>query len=147
MVGFGLVAWRQVSWSRCGSLLVAAGLCWFATDFPVCLNVEPLSHVCARVEPLDRLAAQKAWIWLAIVNHVLVTFPTGRADRPWQRAAVVIGYLVAIAIPAFPASTPALVALLIVVSPTIRYIRSTGVDRPELISPLVISAGFAVGLA
>src|SRR5262249_7298003 len=114
MVGFGLIAWRQVAWSRCGPLLVIAMFSWFATDLSGCLTMEPISLVCARIAPVDQIAGQLSWLWIAIVGHLLVTFPSGRADRAWQRAVVVIGYLAAVAIPTLPAVATPLMALLVI---------------------------------
>src|SRR4051794_34186144 len=73
----GLVAWRVVTWSRCGPLLVAVGITWFLPASADCFNLEPLLHRCLRFDLLAGAATALAWLWLGVLSHVTLTFPSG----------------------------------------------------------------------
>jgi signal transduction histidine kinase len=81
----GFAAWRGAPWSRCGAILVLVSAAWF---------VGPLRWVA-----WDPLAAAAAWLsllWVGILGHALLTYPTGRAGGRLVALAVGATYLAAV---------------------------------------------------
>jgi signal transduction histidine kinase len=81
-IGIGLIARRRRPGSRAGTLMVAVGFAWLVR---VSGAVEhPVGYV---------LGAATKTLYLGVLAHLLVTYPSGRA-RTWrQRLLVVLGYL------------------------------------------------------
>jgi signal transduction histidine kinase len=77
----GLVAWIRAPASRTGPLLIASGAAWFVNNF---------SAVDAAI-----LAAFAIWLeqlYRAPLLQAVLTFPSGRAATPAERAAVVVAW-------------------------------------------------------
>jgi len=65
--------------SRVGALMVAAGLAWFA---PVAIQAIPLGIFWS-------LSSQFQTLFLVLLAHLFVSFPTGRLRTQWDRNAMV----------------------------------------------------------
>ena len=87
LVACGLAGWARRPESRIGPLLVGAGFAWFLGNFE---GVEPplVGGLCRATNDL----------YLAVLAHALLTFPTGRITTRLERWAVPIGYLAAIGV-------------------------------------------------
>ncbi|TWP50683.1 hypothetical protein FKR81_18910 [Lentzea tibetensis] len=84
-IGGGLVAARRRPESRSGHLMIAVGLAWFV-------------RIAGAVENDAAFAVGVATktLYLAVLGHLLVTYPTGRFTGRWQRVVVVAGYLLTV---------------------------------------------------
>jgi signal transduction histidine kinase len=80
--GLGLVAWVRWPLSRTGPLMLAVGLMWFARAVGA---IE--SHVAFDAGLL--LGA----VYLAVLGHLIVTYPSGRFESWHQKIVVTCGYL------------------------------------------------------
>jgi signal transduction histidine kinase len=85
-VGAGTVAMLRRPDNRTGLLMSVAGLVWFGRDFDW-FGGEVTRHV-------DAVAGN---LFVAVLAHLLVVFPDGRAHTPRQRRLVVAAYLLATA--------------------------------------------------
>ena len=80
--GLGVVAWSRWPTSRTGPLMVAVGLAWFAGA---------LGAVDHRWTFSAGLLVDS--LYLAVLGHLIVTYPSGRLVTVSQRVVVVAGYL------------------------------------------------------
>ncbi|TCO55991.1 sensor histidine kinase [Actinocrispum wychmicini] len=81
-VGAGVTGWRVRPRNRVGPLMVAVGVC-FLFRF-----VEPLISD-SYLPPFAILAN----LWVGVVAHLAMAFPTGRLGSLWRRALVLLIYL------------------------------------------------------
>jgi signal transduction histidine kinase len=133
LVGCGLVAWTSRPETRTGLLLTAAGIAWFLGTF-----------------------AGSGWtgyadfgaLFLTLhrgpIVHALLSYPTGRLERPAEWAAVAFSYVVsAIAeVGETPVATISLAAVVLVVGAQ-RFARAVGPQRRARAAAAVGSAAFA----
>jgi signal transduction histidine kinase len=82
----GLVAWRRTPESRFGPLMIAAGFVAFLSA--LWYSNVALAFTFGQV--LDLVPA-------AVLLHVFLAYPTGRLERPAERALVVAAYVIALA--------------------------------------------------
>ena len=87
LVVCGLAGWSRRPESRIGPLLVGAGFAWFLGNFGG-VDAPVVAALCRATNDL----------YLAILAHVLLTFPSGRITTRVERWAVPIAYLVAIVV-------------------------------------------------
>jgi signal transduction histidine kinase len=78
----GLDEWRRRPTNRIGPLMVFLGFAWFASLL-VYSSVSPLYTIGLFFRPL----------FIAVLNHVLLAFPSGRLEGRLSRAIVVAAYL------------------------------------------------------
>ena len=78
----GLAEWRRRPANRIGPLMVFLGFAWFASLL-VYSSVSPLYTVGLFFRPL----------FIAVLNHVLLAFPSGRLEGRLSRAIVVAAYV------------------------------------------------------
>jgi signal transduction histidine kinase len=82
-IGTGLYAWRRRPESRTGMLMVALGFAWF------------LSALSFADSPLVySFAFLAGGLWGGVFLQLVMTFPSGRLARGWDRALVIAGYLI-----------------------------------------------------
>ncbi len=117
---------------RVGPLLMAAGASWFLRD----LAFAPQPVVAAAARATDHL-------WAAFLAHVLLTYPSGRADTILLRRSVVVGYGMSLVAPWWTTLGSALFALaLVAVLLVDRRVRSASARRmrlPALVVAIVIA--------
>jgi signal transduction histidine kinase len=81
-IGTGLYAWRRRPESRTGALMVLLGFAWF------------LSALSFADSPLVYTFGFLAGgLWGGVFLQLIMTFPSGRLARGWDRALVIAGYL------------------------------------------------------
>jgi signal transduction histidine kinase len=78
----GLDEWRRRPTNRIGSLMVFLGFAWFASLL-----------VYSRVSALYTVGLFFRPLFIAVLNHVLLAFPSGRLEGRLSRAIVVAAYL------------------------------------------------------
>jgi signal transduction histidine kinase len=83
-IGTGLYAWWRRPDNRTGALMVAVGFSWFlsALFFSNTPGVFAVGQLVGAVP-------------LAVLAHLIMAFPSGRLERPYDRRLIVAGYLVA----------------------------------------------------
>ncbi len=81
-VGVGVLAWRRRPESRTGLLMVVLGFAWFAR-FTVAV-ASPLGFA---------VGVLLGSVYLSVLCHLLITFPTGRLGSRPQWVLVAVGYL------------------------------------------------------
>jgi signal transduction histidine kinase len=82
--GTGIFAWMRRPHNRFGVLMTAVGFAWF------------LSALTASNDAfVYTLGVYLAPLYLVLVGHMLLAFPTGRLETTASRTLIVIGYLVA----------------------------------------------------
>src|SRR5919112_5130766 len=82
MVGAGLIGVVRRPASRCGALMVAAGLTWFLGNFAG-----------VHVGVVAWLADQLVYLHRGFLVHLLLTYPHGAASSRRTRVAIAVGYL------------------------------------------------------
>jgi signal transduction histidine kinase len=88
-VGAGVLAWLRRPSSDIGAVLTAGGFVWLAADFGN-----------ASSPALIAIATITATVPLAIIVHLLVSFPSGRLTGRGARVLVVVAYLTCIVLQA-----------------------------------------------
>jgi hypothetical protein len=88
-VGAGLLAWLRRPSSDIGAVLTAGGFVWLAADFG---NALPPA--------LIAIATITATVPLAVIVHLLVSFPSGRLQGRGPRVLVVVAYLTCVVLQA-----------------------------------------------
>jgi signal transduction histidine kinase len=137
MIACGLIGWSRRPQSRSGALLAAAGFAWFAPNYAV-----------TGVTALAWLSAHALYLYRGPLVHLVLTYPTGRAVRRLDRAAVAAGYAVAVLTPVWADQTATIVLACVLVAVAARgYVRSAGRERRMRLAALqataVLSAVFA----
>jgi signal transduction histidine kinase len=82
-VGAGLVAWLRRPSSRLGLVMLLGGGAWLLAGL---VNTQP--------PPLVAVGAMTRTLGLAVIVHMLLSFPTGRLRRAPERAVVAAGYAI-----------------------------------------------------
>jgi signal transduction histidine kinase len=80
-IGTGLFAWWRRPTNRTGLLMTAAGFAWFASQLSA-----------SDVDLLFTIGIALDGLFIAIVAHLLVAFPTGRLQTRAERAVAAAGY-------------------------------------------------------
>lgn len=126
LIGCGLVAWSRRPESRSGLLLAATGFAWFAANF----------------------SDQALYLHRGPLVQLVLTFPDGRLRGRFGRAAVGLGWVVAL-FPAIWGSEAATLALsaLIVAAAAGGYLRVLGGERRRRLAALQASGFLAAVLA
>ena len=88
MIACGLAGWWRRPQSRSGALLAAAGFAWFAPNFAA-----------SGVAAVAWLSAHALYLYRGPFVQLVLTYPTGRATRRLDRAAVAVGYAAAVITP------------------------------------------------
>src|SRR4051795_13587040 len=82
--GTGVFAWLRRPHNRFGALMTAVGFAWF------------LSGLTEANDPwVYTLGVYLAPLYLVLVGHMLLAFPSGRLETTAQRTLIAIGYLTA----------------------------------------------------
>ena len=81
-IGTGVFAWFRRPYNRFGLLMVAVGFAWFLAGLAE-----------ANGDTLFTLGSYVAPLYVAIVVHMVLAFPTGRLETLGQRAIVIAGYM------------------------------------------------------
>ena len=116
LLGCGLVAWSRRPESRSGHLLVAAGVAWFVPNL-----------------------GAGTWGWLATYGlylhrgaliQLVLTYPSGRSHGRLDRAAVITGWVMALAAPVWRSQAWTIAAATLLAGYAyVRYAGSVGVER------------------
>lgn len=105
VIAAGVVGWVSRPPSRCGRLLVMAGLTWF------------LGNLAGAGGVIGGIGAASTFAYRGVLIHLLLTFPTGRIRSRSVTAAVVVGYATSLVPPVWTNSVSAiLVAAVMVVA-------------------------------
>lgn len=86
VIGSGCVAWIRVPDSRVGRLLVVAGAAWFISTL-------------GDGTTTGTLASALAFLYVGVLLHAIVAYPSGRLRGPTERVVVGLGYLLSVASP------------------------------------------------
>jgi signal transduction histidine kinase len=137
LIACGLVARSRRPESRCGALMAATGFSWFLGNFAA-----------SGVAPLDWLGAHALSVYRGPLVHLLVTYPSGRLVSRLDRAAVAVGYAVAVVTPVWRSEIATIVlAVLLVVVCARSYLRAVGPARRARRLALWAAAGLGLVLA
>lgn len=105
VIAAGVVGWVSRPSSRCGPLLVMAGLTWF------------LGNLAGAGGVIGGIGAASTFAYRGVLIHLLLTFPTGRIRSRSVTAAVIVGYATSLVPPVWTNSVSAiLVAAVMVVA-------------------------------
>lgn len=105
VIAAGVVGWVSRPPSRCGRLLVMAGLTWF------------LGNLAGAGGVIGGIGAASTFAYRGVLIHLLLTFPTGRIRSRSVTAAVIVGYATSLVPPVWTNSFSAiLVAAVMVVA-------------------------------
>jgi signal transduction histidine kinase len=85
-IGAGAFAWRTRPRNRVGLLMVAVGIAWL-----------PRQVVLASDHPVTEYAVSASTLWIAVIAHLMVAFPTGRVGSWIGRVVVGLVYGAAVA--------------------------------------------------
>jgi signal transduction histidine kinase len=137
MIACGLIGWSRRPQSRSGALLAAAGFAWFAPNYAA-----------TGVTVLAWLSAHALYLYRGPLVQLVLTFPRGRPVRRLDRAAVAVGYVVAVITPVWADKTATIVLACLLIAVAVRgYVRSAGRERRMRLAALqataVLSAVFA----
>src|SRR6187200_693659 len=81
-IGTGVFAWWRRPLNRFGALMLSVGFAWFVAGLTD-----------ADSSTLYTLGAYLGPLYIVIVVHMVLAFPTGRLETVSQRAVVIAGYL------------------------------------------------------
>ncbi|HYF27676.1 MAG TPA: histidine kinase [Baekduia sp.] len=81
-IGTGIFAWLRRPHSRFGALMTAVGFAWLATGLTY--SDDPLVFT---------IGAYLSPLYIVLLGHMLIAFPSGRLQDDASRAVVVTGYL------------------------------------------------------
>ncbi|NKE61693.1 hypothetical protein FXN61_35020, partial [Lentzea sp. PSKA42] len=84
-IGAGIEAADRRPDSSSGQLMIAVGLAWFVRLTGAIEN-----------DVAFAVGVATKTLYLAVLGHLLVTYPTGRITSPWQRVVVSLGYLLTV---------------------------------------------------
>ncbi|GAB3402233.1 sensor histidine kinase [Flindersiella endophytica] len=85
--GAGAFAWRSRPRNRVGLLMVAVGIAWL-----------PHQLAMSSDDPLTEYAVSASTMWIAVIAHLMLAFPTGRVGTLVGRVLVGLVYTSAVAI-------------------------------------------------
>jgi signal transduction histidine kinase len=137
MIGCGLAGWSRRPQSRSGVLLTAAGFAWFAFNLAA-----------TGVAVVAWVSAHALYLYRGPLVQLVLTYPTGRAARRLDRAAVAVGYGAAVVTPVWAneAATILLACLLLAVA--VRgYAVAAGRERRMRLAALQATAALAALVA
>jgi signal transduction histidine kinase len=86
-IGAGVFAWRSRPRNRVGLLMVAVGIAWL-----------PRQITMSSDHPLTEYAISASSLWIAVIAHLMMAFPTGRVGSWVGRVVVGLVYTAAVAI-------------------------------------------------
>lgn len=125
LLAAGLVLWGRRPASHFGPIATAAAFAWFLGTFGgwlIYLHRGPLAHL-------------------------VLTYPTGRANSRLERVSIAVAYTYAAVYPLAASDYVAIgFAGLLVAAAGARYVRSSGPERRARFSALIAAAGFAIVL-
>jgi len=137
LIGCGLIASVRRPASRTGPLLAATGLTWFAGNLAQ-----------GGGAPVAWAAAHLVYLYRGPLVQLLLTYPSGRPGSRLVRAAVALGYAVAVITPIWrSAGATMLLAGLLVAVCAREYARAVGPLRRARRVALQAAAGLSVVLA
>jgi signal transduction histidine kinase len=140
------IAAMRVRPGRVGPLMIAIGVLWAATKFPLPLTIG------------ERIAEVLAGAWAAVLAHLVVAHPSGRIGELLSRALVAGAYLCAAAVGAAaaigPAAAPVFSAALLaaavvgsgLIGRQLLRLRWSTVARRRTLQPVLGAAVIAVAL-
>jgi signal transduction histidine kinase len=144
-IGWGLIAAARRQQSRAGALMAATGFAWFAGNFSQ-----------SSWEGLAWLGEQTTFLYLGVLLHCALSYPSGRLSGYGDRMIVAVGYALAVVVTpeAHDAGTIAL-ALLLPSATGCRYLATRGPARrtrlpavqASVLAGSVLAAGVVVRLA
>jgi signal transduction histidine kinase len=136
MIACGLAGWSRRPQSRAGALLAAAGFAWFAPNFAA-----------TGVTALAWLSAHALYLHRGPLVQLVLTYPTGRAARRLDRAAVAAGYAAAVITPVWADQTATVVLACLLVAVAVRgYVCAAGRERRMRLAALQATAVVAAVL-
>ena len=133
LIACGLVASSRRPESRSGVLLTAAGFAWFVGNLSA-----------AGWDPLASVGGQLAFLYLGLLLHCVVGYPSGRLESLLGRASVSAGYAAAVSLPQAPTPLTIVIACLLIGTTFYGYLEARGLDR-RLRVPAV-QAAFVLGI-
>jgi signal transduction histidine kinase len=137
LIACGLVAWSRRPESRSGALMAATGFSWFLGNFAT-----------SGIDPVDWLGAHALYVYRGPLVHLLVTYPSGRLSSRLDRAAVAVGYVVAVVTPVWRSEPATIVlAVLLAVVCARSYLRAVGPARRARRLALWAATGLGLVLA
>jgi signal transduction histidine kinase len=137
LIACGLVAWSRHPESRSGALMAATGFSWFLGNFAT-----------SGIDPVDWLGAHALYVYRGPLVHLLVTYPSGRLSSRLDRAAVAVGYVVAVVTPVWRSEPATIVlAVLLAVVCARSYLRAVGPARRARRLALWAATGLGLVLA
>jgi signal transduction histidine kinase len=134
LIACGLVAWSWVSESRSGPLMAAVGFSWFFGNFAN-----------AGIAPVAWVGAHALYVYRGPLVHLLVTYPSGRLSSRFDRAAVAVGYAVAVVTPVWRSEIATIVLSATLVAVCTRS-HSRAVGRARRARLLALQAAAGLGL-
>jgi signal transduction histidine kinase len=134
MIGCGLAGWSGRPQSRSGVLLTAAGFAWFAPNFAA-----------TGMAAIAWLSAHALYLYRGPLVQLVLTYPTGRAARRLDRAAVAVGYGAAVVTPVWANEAATILLACLLVAVAVRgYVGAAGRERrmrlPALQATMVLAA-------
>ena len=137
MIACGLAGWSWRPQSRSGALLAATGFAWFVPNYAT-----------TGAAALAWLSAHALYLYRGPLVQLVLTYPTGRAARRLDRAAVIAGYAAAIITPVWADETPTIVVACLLVAVAVRgYVCAAGRERRMRLAALRATAVLAAVLA
>jgi signal transduction histidine kinase len=137
MIACGLAGWSRRPQSRSGALLAAAGFAWFAPNY-----------ASIGVTAIAWLSAHALYLYRGPLVQLVLTYPTGRAVRRLDRAAVAAGYAAAVITPVWADETATIVLACLLVAVAVRsYACAAGRERRMRLAALQATAVLAAVLA
>jgi signal transduction histidine kinase len=119
LIACGLVGWSRRPQSRSGALLAATGFAWFAPNYAA-----------TGAAALAWLSAHALYLYRGPLVQLVLTYPTGRAARRLDRAAVAAGYAAAVITPVWADETATIVLSCLLVAVAVRgFVCAAGRER------------------
>src|SRR5215469_2369392 len=136
MIACGLAGWWRRPRSRSGALLAAAGFAWFAPNFAV-----------SGVAVVAWLSAHALYLYRGPFVQRVLSYPTGRAARRLDRAAVAAGYVAAVITPVWSDEAATIVLACLLAGVAVRgYAAAAGRERRMRLAALQATTVFAAVL-
>jgi signal transduction histidine kinase len=137
LIGGGLIAWRWRPESRAGALMAATGVTWFLGNFA---NVG--------VAAVAWAAAHMVYLHRGPLVQLVLAYPSGRPQSRLVRAAVAVGYAVAVITPIWRSAGATIVLAGLLLATSIHdYVRAVGRLRRARLIALQTAAGLSLVLA
>jgi signal transduction histidine kinase len=137
MIACGLAGWSHRPQSRSGALLAAAGFAWFAPNY-ASIGVTAIAWI----------SVHALYLYRGPLVQLVLTYPTGRAVRRLDRAAVAAGYAAAVITPVWAGEIATIVLACLLVAVAVRgYVCAAGRERRMRLAALQATAVVAAVLA